>query len=289
MKKTNTTLAIVGKIGFWALVIFIFFYMLFPFYWAVNSSLKTEAQLQMTPATFLPVNASGRLAPTFQNYIAIFKDGTFVRAIWNSTIVAGLTTLLALSVGAFAAYALGKLRFKGKKITLYLILSLTMFPQITVLSGLYAVITTLNLSARLSLILSYMIFTLPFTAWVLTAFFKELPTEIMQSAWVDGATPFQAFYMVLLPLTAPAMVTAGLLAFIAAWNEYIFALTFTTIEPQARTIPVAISLFTGAVSRQIPFGEIMAGAVVVTVPIVVLVFIFQKRIVEGLTAGAVKG
>jgi trehalose/maltose transport system permease protein len=289
MTGNKRTLWILGKTGFWILVIFIFFYMLFPFYWAVNSSLKSEAQLQMTPATFLPVDNQGRLSPTLQNYVAIFKDGTFVRALWNSTIVAGLTTLLALGVGSFAAYAMGKLRFKGKKATLYLILSLTMFPQITVLSGLYAVITTLNLSTRLSLILSYMIFTLPFTTWVLTAFFKELPSEIMQSAWVDGATPFQTFRMILLPLTAPAMVTSGLLAFIAAWNEYIFALTFTTIAPGARTIPVAISLFTGSVSRQVPFGEIMAGAVVVTVPIVVLVFIFQKRIVQGLTAGAVKG
>jgi len=289
MTGNKRTLWILGKTGFWILVIFIFFYMLFPFYWAVNSSLKSESQLQMTPATFLPVDRQGRFSPTLQNYVAIFKDGTFVRALWNSTIVAGLTTLLALGVGSFAAYAMGKLRFKGKKATLYLILSLTMFPQITVLSGLYAVITTLNLSTRLSLILSYMIFTLPFTTWVLTAFFKELPSEIMQSAWVDGATPFQTFRMILLPLTAPAMVTSGLLAFIAAWNEYIFALTFTTIAPGARTIPVAISLFTGSVSRQVPFGEIMAGAVVVTVPIVVLVFIFQRRIVQGLTAGAVKG
>ncbi|HNS66139.1 MAG TPA: carbohydrate ABC transporter permease [Mesotoga infera] len=289
MTGNKRTLWLLGKIGFWILVIFIFFYMLFPFYWAVNSSLKSEAQLQMTPATFLPVDSQGRFSPTLQNYVAIFKDGTFVRALWNSTIVAGLTTILALCVGSFAAYAMGKLRFKGKKATLYLILSLTMFPQITVLSGLYAVITTLNLSTRLSLILSYMIFTLPFTTWVLTAFFKELPSEIMQSARVDGATPFQTFRMILLPLTAPAMVTSGLLAFIAAWNEYIFALTFTTIAPGARTIPVAISLFTGSVSRQVPFGEIMAGAVVVTVPIVVLVFIFQRRIVQGLTAGAVKG
>ncbi|HPX22894.1 MAG: carbohydrate ABC transporter permease [Thermotogaceae bacterium] len=289
MTGNKRTLWILGKTGFWILVIFIFFYMLFPFYWAVNSSLKSESQLQMTPATFLPVDSQGRFSPTLQNYVAIFKDGTFVRALWNSTIVAGLTTLLALGVGSFAAYAMGKLRFKGKKATLYLILSLTMFPQITVLSGLYAVITTLNLSTRLSLILSYMIFTLPFTTWVLTAFFKELPSEIMQSAWVDGATPFQTFRMILLPLTAPAMVTSGLLAFIAAWNEYIFALTFTTIAPGARTIPVAISLFTGSISRQVPFGEIMAGAVVVTVPIVVLVFIFQRRIVQGLTAGAVKG
>ncbi len=139
------------------------------------------------------------------------------------------------------------------------------------------------------MILSYMIFTLPFTTWVLTSFFKDLPIEIMQSAQVDGASPFQTFYMILLPLTAPALVTTGLLAFIQSWNEYIFALTFTSIEPAARTVPVAISLFSGQVARQEPFGEIMAAAVVVTIPIVILVIIFQRKIVAGLTAGAVKG
>jgi trehalose/maltose transport system permease protein len=166
---------------------------------------------------------------------------------------------------------------------------MTMFPQVTVLAGLYAVINTLGISAMLSMILSYMIFTLPFTTWVLTTFFKELPVEIMQSAQVDGATAFQTFYYILMPLTAPAMVTTGLLAFIAAWNEYLFALTFTSIETQARTIPVAISLFTGKIARQEPFGEIMAGAILVTIPIVILVLVFQRRIVAGLTAGAVKG
>ncbi|RAM63251.1 sugar ABC transporter permease, partial [Mesotoga sp. SC_3PWM13N19] len=128
MKKSRL-LWFIGRVAFWVLVLFIFFYMLFPFYWAVNSSLKSEAQLQMTPATFVPVDGNGKFSPTLQNYVAVFNDGTFVRALWNSTIVAGLTTVLALGVGSFAAYAMGKLRFKGKKITLYLILSLTMFPQ----------------------------------------------------------------------------------------------------------------------------------------------------------------
>ncbi|MFB5606093.1 MAG: carbohydrate ABC transporter permease [Nitrosarchaeum sp.] len=207
----------------------------------------------------------------------------------NSTLVAGLTTFIALLIGSFAAFALGKLRFKGKKITLYMILAMTMFPQVTVLSGLYAMITTLGLSARPSMIITYLIFTLPFTTWVLTSFFKELPVEIMQSAQVDGATPFQTFYMILLPLTAPALVTTGLLSFIAAWNEYLFALTFTSVEPAARTIPVAIALFSGQIARQEPFGEIMAAAITVTIPVVVLVLIFQRKIVAGLTAGAVKG
>ncbi len=278
------------KVGFYLLLAFILLYLLFPFYWAVNSSLKTEAQLQMTPATFVPRDpVSGDISPSFQNYRVIFDNQQFVRGIWNSTVVAASTTTLALVAGSFAAFALGKLRFRGRKPALYIILAMTMFPQVTVLAGLYAVINALNLSARISMILAYMIFTLPFTTWVLTSFFKGLPSALMESAQVDGATPFQTFYRILLPLTAPAMVTTGLLAFIAAWNEYLFALTFTSIDPGARTVPVAIAYFSGAVARQEPFGEIMAAAIVVTVPIVLLVLFFQKRIVAGLTAGAVKG
>ncbi|WP_201756858.1 carbohydrate ABC transporter permease [Isachenkonia alkalipeptolytica] len=280
----------VKKVAFYLLLAFILFYLLFPFYWAVNSSLKTEAQIQMTPATFIPRDPVTReFSPSFHNYRVIFDNQQFIRGVWNSTVVAVSTTALALTAGSFAAFALGKLRFKGRKPALYMILAMTMFPQVTVLAGLYAVINTLNLSARLSMILSYMIFTLPFTTWVLTAFFKGLPPALMESAQVDGATPFQTFYRILLPLTAPAMVTTGLLAFIAAWNEYLFALTFTSIDPGARTVPVAIAYFGGAVARQEPFGEIMAAAVVVTVPIVLLVLIFQRRIVAGLTAGAIKG
>lgn len=278
-----------SKTVFYILIVFIFIYLLFPFYWAVNSSLKDENQLMQSPATFIPRDVNGNISVYFQNYINVFANPRFVRSIANSIFVAGCTTLFSLIIGSFSAFALGKLYFKGKKITLYLILSMTMFPQVTVLSGLYAVITTLQLAAIPSMILTYMIFTLPFTTWVLTTFFKQLPFEIMQSAQVDGATPFQTFWMILLPLTGPALVTTGLLAFIAAWNEYLFALTFTSIEPTARTIPVAISLFSGTIARQEPFGEIMAAAIVVTIPVVVLVLIFQKRIVAGLTAGAVKG
>lgn len=278
------------RVSLYAVILLVVVYMLFPFYWALNCSFKSEGQLQMTPATFLPLDPNTfAFAPTFKNYIAIFQDSAFLMGILNSTIVAFSCTALALVAGSFAAFALGKLRFKGKTVSLYVILAMTMFPQVTVLSGLYAVINALHLGSRISMILSYMLFTLPFTVWVLTAFFKDLPSEIMKSAQVDGATPFQSFRMILLPLTAPALVTTGLLAFIAAWNEYLFALTFTAISPSARTIPVAIAMFTGAVSYQEPTGEIMAAACTVTVPIVVLVLYFQKRIVAGLTAGAVKG
>jgi trehalose/maltose transport system permease protein len=284
------TRKIIGQILFWGAVILIALYMLFPFYWAINSSLKTENQLQMTPATFLPRDRETlQLAPTLKNYVSVIHNEKFLTGLKNSVIVATSTTILSLVIGSFAAFALGKLRFRGKTPSLYVILSMTMFPQVAVLTGLYAVIRTLKLSAIPSMIISYMIFTLPFTVWVLTSFFKGLPTEIMQSAQVDGATPFQTFRMILLPLTAPALVTTGLLAFINAWNEYLFALTFTTIEVKARTVPVAIALFTGEVSFQEPFGEIMAAAVLVTIPLLILVLIFQRRIIAGLTAGAVKG
>ena len=278
------------RVGFWALIVLIAVFLLFPFYWAINSSLKTEAQLQMTPATFIPRDpVTNDISVTFQNYKAVFQNDAFVRSLRNSALVATSVTVLSLLIGAFAGFALGKLRFKGKALSLYLILSMTMFPQVAVLTGLYAVILNLGISAIPSMILSYMLFTLPFTVWVLTAFFQALPDDLLQSAQVDGATPFQSFRMILLPLTAPALVTTGLLAFIAAFNEYLFALTFTTIEPNARTVPVAIALFSGEIARQEPFGEIMAAAVLVTIPLILLVLIFQKRIVGGLTAGAVKG
>jgi len=272
------------------LIVVIAIFLLFPFYWAINSSLKSEAQLRMTPATFLPRDpGTNAISAYWDNYSAVFQNEGFWRSLRNSAIVATSVTLLALTIGSFAGFALGKLRFKGRTPSLYLILSMTMFPQVAVLTGLYAVIVNLGIPAMPSMILSYMLFALPFTVWVLTAFFQALPDDLLQSAQVDGATPFQSFRMILLPLTAPALVTVGLLAFIAAFNEYLFALTFTTIEPNARTVPVAIALFSGQIARQEPFGEIMAAAVLVTIPLIVLVLIFQKRIIGGLTAGAVKG
>lgn len=287
---TKETRHIINRVLFYAVLVLVSIYLLFPFYWAINSSFKTENQLQMTPATFVPRDpASDDVSFSLRNYQGVFQNRDFGRGLVNSTIVAFSTTVLSLVVGSFAAFALGKLRFRGKTPSLYLILSMTMFPQVAVLTGLYAVIRELQIPAIPSMILSYMLFTLPFTTWVMTSFFKGLPDELMQSAQVDGATPFQTFYKILLPLTLPALVTTGLLAFINAWNEYLFALTFTTIESSARTVPVVMALFTGQISRQEPFGEIMAAAILITIPLLILVLIFQQKIVEGLTAGAVKG
>lgn len=280
----------ISRILLYILVIVMAIWMLFPFYWAINSSFKSESQLAMTPTTMVPRSpVTGEISFYMRNYEAVFNNQAFLRAIVNSLIVAGSVTLLSLSVGAFAGFALGKLRYKGKSPTLYVILAMTMFPQIAVLSGLYAMIGRFQISAIPSLIMTYLLFSLPFTAWVLTAFFRELPNEIFQSAQVDGASPFQTFYMIMLPLTAPALVTTGLLTFIGAWNEYLFALTFTSVQPDARTLPVIIANFPSQFSMQIPFGEIMAAGVISSIPLIILVFVFQRRIVAGLTAGAVKG
>ncbi len=280
---SKETRKVIGSIFFWLLILIIFVYLMFPFYWATISALKPESELIRTPTTYYPHN------PTLQNFQAVLQSGDFLRGLLNSTIVAFSVTVLSLLVGSFAGYALGKMRFRGKSPSLYIILAMTMFPQIAVLAGLYAVIRLLSLPPIFSMILSYMLFTLPFTVWVLTSFFRGLPDSLLQAAQVDGANMMQTFWRVLLPLTAPALVTTGLLAFIQAWNEYLFALTFTVTSPESRTVPVAIALFSGEVSRQEPFGEIMAAAVIVTIPLVALVLIFQGRIVDGLTAGAVKG
>jgi trehalose/maltose transport system permease protein len=275
--------AVMRRIGFWVLILLILLYTLFPFYWAINSSFKTENEVFGT-ATYFPTN------PTLINYQSVFSNAQFVTSLGNSAIVSSLTTLLALMVGSFAAYALGRLRFRGRTVMLYAVLAMTMFPQISILSGLFTIVSDLGLFGSMgALIVTYPLITLPFTVWTLTSFFRGLPAELEQAALVDGATLFQTFYKILLPLTAPALVTTGLLAFISAWNEYLFALTFTVINPSARTVPVAIALFSGQVSRQEPIAEIMAASVVVTIPLIVLVLIFQRRIVEGLTAGAVKG
>lgn len=275
---------VISRVLFWIVVLVIVVYTLFPFVWSVLASFKTEDERMATPTTYFPQQF------TLANYAEVFQSDTFLRGLLNSAVVSGGVVLLSLAIGSFTAYALGRLKFRGKRPVMYIILAMTLFPQISILAGLFTVIRGLGLYGNIgSLLFSYLIFTLPFTAWVLTSFFRALPAELEQAALVDGATPFQTFYRILLPLTAPALVTTGLLAFIQAWNEYLFALTFTQTTPEAQTVTVAISHFSGTVPHQEPFGAILAAAVVVTVPLIVLVLIFQRRIVEGLTAGAVKG
>lgn len=273
----------IGRVIFWLAIAVILFYVLFPFYWVISSSFKTEGEF-FSRVTLIPDD------PTLLNYTSVFGNQQFLRGLLNSVVVSSVSVTLALVVGSFAAYALGRMIFPGRRVLLYLILTMTMFPQISILAGLFQVINQIGaFGSLMSLILSYPLLTLPFTVWVLTSFFQGLPPELEQAALVDGASPFQVFYMILLPLTAPALVTAGLLAFVATWNEYLYALTFTTVAPATRTVTVAIALFSGRSEFQEPIMEIMAASVIVTVPLLVLVLVFQQRITAGLTAGALKG
>jgi trehalose/maltose transport system permease protein len=273
----------IGKIAFWLLVVLILIYTLFPFYWAIATSLKRSSDLFKTPVPYWPNPI------TWDNYRAVFRDDDFMIALRNSAIVSVASVILALVAGSLAAYAIGRFQFRGKTPIMYLILSMTMFPSIAILGSLYDMIRWADQFNTLqALVFSYTTFTLPFMVWVLANFYRAMPAELEQAALVDGATPFRAFYQILLPLAAPGMATTGLLAFIASWNEYLFARTFT-ITPDRRTVPVAIASFGGATQFDLPWGTIMAASVVVTIPLIVLVLLLQRKIIAGLTAGAVKG
>jgi trehalose/maltose transport system permease protein len=269
------------RLGFALLLAVILFYLLFPLYYAIITSMKAGPSL--FEVDYLP--------PQFalENYAAVFAEQPFARNIANSVVVSVAVVALSLGLGLTAAMALGRMRFAGRRNLLFAILSVSMFPQVAVLSGMFELVRAAGLYNNLGgLVLSYLIFTLPFTVWVLTAFIRDLPREVEEAAILDGARPFTLLTRVFLPLMWPAMVTTGLLAFIVAWNEFLFALTFTLTNEQ-RTVPVAIALITGGSEFEVPWGRIMAASVIVTVPLIALVLVFQRRIVAGLTAGAVKG
>jgi trehalose/maltose transport system permease protein len=275
----------IKRLAFWLLIAAIFVYALFPFYWAVRSAFTPPSELFATPTKYFPTN------PTLANFRDALSTDFFRRALLNSTIVAGSVTLISLLIGSLAAYALGRFRFRGRSAVLYLMLSMTIFPQIAILGALYTMISDFHLYNKLgALVLTYLIFTLPFTVWVLTSFMRGLPGDLEEAAYVDGATPLQVFYKVLLPLIAPGLVTTGLLAFIAAWNEYLYAVSFIQ-TPQKYTVPLAITSFVGKSGQafQVPWGSIMAATVIVTLPLIVATLVLQRRILAGLTAGAVKG
>ena len=266
---------------FYLLVLVIVVFSVFPFYYAIVTSFSTGSNLFVVH--FWPV------AWDWSNYQSVLGQRAFSRSIFNSIFIASTTVGFALFLSVTAAYALARVRFRGRGLLLMTILGVSMFPQIAVLAGLFELIRYLGLlNSPWALILSYTIFTLPFTVWVLTTFMRDLPVEIEEAAVIDGATPWIVITQVFLPLMWPALVTTGLLAFIGAWNEFLFALTFTQTETQ-RTTPVAIAMLSGASVQEIPWGPIMAASVIVTVPLVILVLIFQRKIVAGLTAGGVKG
>ncbi len=272
---------ILKKGGLFLLVILLVTFSVFPFYYAIVTSFKTGSALfavDYFPKTF-----------NLSNYVAAFTEQPFHLNIFNSVLVAVAVVALSLFLGVTASYALGRIQFRGRTLLLLTILAVSMFPQVAVLSGMFELIRWLGLYNSLpGLMITYMIFTLPFTVWVLTTFMRDLPKELEEASIMDGASPWVIITKVFMPLLWPALVTTGLLAFIAAWNEFLFALTFI-LQNETRTVPVAIANMGGASEFELPWGSIMAGSVVVTVPVVVLVLFFQRRIVSGLAAGAVKG
>ena len=276
-----TAQKLLSTVGFYALVVVIVVFSVFPFYYAIVTSFATGTEL-------FKVNYWPKVF-SWANYETVLGGRNFVRSIGNSVFIATTTVIFALFLAVTASYALARVRFRGRGFLLMAILAVSMFPQIAVLAGLFELVRFLGIfNTPWAMILSYVIFTLPFTVWVLTTFMRDLPVEIEEAAIVDGATPWIIITRVFLPLLWPALVTTGLLAFIGAWNEFLFALTFTSSET-TRTVPVAIALLSGASQQEIPWGPIMAASVIVTVPLIILVLIFQRKIVAGLTAGGVKG
>lgn len=266
---------------YWLALPLVLLFALFPFVYAIASSFKRGNAL--FSSDFWPQTWSAA------NYVAVFAEQPFGQNLLNSVLVAGGVVLLSLSVSLLAAYALGRVTFRGRGVLMMTILGVSMFPQVAILSGLFELITWLGLYDSLwALVLSDLIFTLPFTVWVLVTFMRELPKELEEAALMDGAGVLTVIFRIFLPLLWPAVAATSLLAFIAAWNEFLFALTFT-LSGEQRTVPVAIALISGASSYELPWGNIMAASVIVTVPLIVLVLIFQRHIVSGLTAGAVKG
>ena len=250
---------------------------LFPFYYSVITSFKSGTAL--FSVDYLPSHWH------WENYLDVFRQQPFAINILNSVVVAGCVVAISLLLALTAAYALGRSRFRGRRLLMMTILAVSMFPQVAVLSGMFELIRWLGLYNHIgALVISYLIFTLPFTVWVLTTFMSRLPRELEEAAIMDGAGPLTIIWRIFLPPLMPAMFSTGLLAFIAAWNEFLFALTFTLTHDQ-RTVPVAIALLSGASEYELPWGHIMAASVTVTLPIVLLVLVFQSRIVSGLTAG----
>jgi multiple sugar transport system permease protein len=262
-------------------IAFIVVYCLAPFYWMIVSSLKANPLLDQS---LWPSD------PTLTNYREVFStNNNFQYALRNSVIVAGSTTILALLIGVFAAYALARLDFRAKRVVLGAVLATAMFPLIALLTPLFQLFSNLGLiDTYTPMIISDISFTLPLAIYVLTSFFSEMPWELEMAAKVDGATPGQAFRKVIVPLAAPGVFTSAIIVFIAAWNEFLIAFTMTQTL-RAEPVTVSIAKFTGASEFEQPFGTIMAAGVLVTIPLVIVVLIFQRRIVAGLTAGGVKG
>lgn len=279
-----TKLSTKERLLWYVAAVVIMLYALFPVAWIVSLSLKAPSDL--TNQRFLPTDVS------LENYEQILLGDArdlFLPALRNSVVVAGLSTLLAVVLATFCAYAIARLDFPGKKLILASALGVSIFPVISLVTPLFNVWRSIGLYDTIpGLVIPYMALTLPLSIWVLSAFFREIPWELEQAAQMDGATTWQAFRRVIVPLAAPGVFTTAIIAFFIAWNDFVFGISLTSTNA-ARPVPAALAFFTGESQFVEPTGAVSAAAVVVTVPVVVLVLIFQRRIVSGLTSGAVKG
>jgi multiple sugar transport system permease protein len=270
------------QIGGWSLATLVIIVLsLIPVLWIISLSFKDPATIG--DGSFFPSKWS------WTNYSGIFKQSIFTDALRNSLGIAAISTVVAVAIAAFAAYAIARLNFPGKRVILAASLGIAMFPPISLVGPLYNLWRQIGLyDTWPGLILPYMTFALPLSIYTLSAFFREIPWELEQAAQVDGATPFQAFFRVIAPLAAPGIFTTAILVFIFCWNDFVFAVSLTS-NGAAQTVPAAISAFPGASQFTEPIGSIAAAAVIVTIPMILIVLLFQRRIVAGLTAGAVKG
>jgi multiple sugar transport system permease protein len=269
------------KLIWWGVNAVVLIYAFVPVFWIVSLSLKDDATLN--DGKFVPVS------PSTENYVSIFGNTDFLRALVNSIGICLIATGIAIVLGTMAAYAIARLDFPGKRTIVALSLLISMFPQIALVTPLFKIETALGLfDTWLGLIIPYITFALPLAIYTLSAFFREIPWELEKAAKMDGATPFQAFRQVITPLAMPGVFTTAILVFISCWNDFLFAISLTSTSA-SRTVPAAMSYFTGATTFEKPTGPVAAAAVVITIPIVIFVLLFQRRIVAGLTSGAVKG
>jgi multiple sugar transport system permease protein len=280
--RTRVSTRALGRVVFYVGALAIVALFVFPYYWQFMTAMKPPRDLYAMPARWFPSDLY------VDSFVKVFTLRPFGRFMLNSAIVATLTTVVAVFVGSLAAYALARLPIKGRMLILGGVLSASMFPGTSIIGPLFLVISNAGLvNTYTGLIWPYTSFALPFTVWVLTNFYSQIPVELEEAAEVDGCSPLQAFYRVIVPLAAPGLATTAILVFISAWNEFLFAVTFTrTVD--TRTVPVGIASFTG-INDEVPWGEVSAAAVTVTLPLILLAIIFQRRIVQGLTAGAIKG
>ena len=270
-----------GRLATYGGPIAVIIWTLLPVVWILSLSFKPESGINNQK--FLPDTW------TLENYRTVFNTPLFTSALRNSIFISLIATLLSVMIATVAAYAIARLEFPGKKLILSLALAIAMFPAVSLVGPLFDIWRSIGLyDTWLGLIIPYMSFTLPLSIWTLSAFFREIPWEMEQAAQIDGATSWQAFRKVIVPLAAPGVFTAAILAFFFAWNDFVFGISLTSTDA-ARPVPAALAFFTGASQFQRPAAAISAAAVVVTIPVVVLVLLFQRRIVAGLTAGAVKG